>query len=72
MRGSRKDFDDSGVRFREEDKGFDEFMRQFRSMFGLDDKEVSLKDELLKAAGVNPDDQTMDPNDLFERYLSIS
>ena len=69
MRGSRKDFDDSGVRFREEDRGFDEFMRQLRAMFSQDDKEESNLDKLLRYAGVNPDDQTMDPNDLFERYL---
>ena len=70
MRGSRKDFDDSGVKFRKEDRGLDEFIRQLRSMFSEDDKEISLEDQLLRAAGVNPDDQTMDPNDLFERYLS--
>ena len=70
MRGSRKDFDDSGVRFREEDRGVGEFMRQLRAMFSQDDKEESNRDELLRYAGVNPDDQTMDPNDLFERYLS--
>jgi len=69
MRGSRKDFDDSGVRFREEDRGVSEFMRQLRSMFSQDDKEESNLDKLLRYAGVNPDDQTMDPNDLFERYL---
>ena len=81
MQGSRKDFDSSGVKFRKEDRGFDEeesnlnvlgpsTKQELRSMFSQDDKEVSLKDQLLKAAGVNPDDQTMDPNDLFERYLS--
>jgi hypothetical protein len=69
MRGSRKDFDDSGVRFREEDRGVSEFMRQLRAMFSQDDKEESNLDKLLRYAGVNPDDQTMDPNDLFERYL---
>ena len=69
MRGSRKDFDDSGVRFREEDRGLDEFMRQLRSLFSQDDKEESNLDKLLRYAGVDPNDQTMEPNDLFERYL---
>ena len=41
MRGSRKDFDDSGVKFRKEDRGLDEFIRQLRSMFSEDDKEIS-------------------------------